>query len=170
MKVLFLCFRIGKHLVDHKWAMGVARLSNQSTVPPFLPQNAAQCNQPFCGASKQPDGSHEARVPTDYSEMPMIRELISGNKICMENGLFILIFGFTSIVLIVCCLTARRRRLSTLIIGSLLILTYFSIGFGFIDPHWIEGRPKTAILTTYCFFNKGSLVQVPISTTSAGLQ
>ena len=152
--------------------MGVTRLSNQSIVQPNLPPNSAQCLQPFCRAAKHPTvgqhSPHEVDDATDFSHMPEIRKLFSGNEICLENGLFILIFGFSAIVLLVCCLTARRRRLSTLTIGSVLILTYFSIGFGFVDPHWIEGRPNAAILTSYCFFSKGDLVQVSVQASLPG--
>jgi hypothetical protein len=49
---------------------------------------------------------------------------------------------------------------STFLIGSSLILTYFSIGFGFVDPHWSEGRSKDEVVTTYCLFHTDTFVQV----------
>jgi hypothetical protein len=50
------------------------------------------------------------------------------------------VFALASALLLAYCLTARRRRLSTLAIGSMMLATYFAIGFGFVDPHWVEAK------------------------------
>lgn len=93
------------------------------------------------------------------SYMPEIRQLFAANEICYHNALYIVIFGTIAIAMIVCTLTARRRRVSSLIIGLVLLLTYFAIGFGFFDPHWSDGGLSAPILTTYSFFNMDMFVR-----------
>ncbi len=158
-------------LDDDKWRMGVARPpTNQSAAT-----SVGSFNLSTSSGSDPPTSRHHFHLDPDPDDddddgyMPDIRKMISGNGISFDNGIFILVFGFAAIVLVVCCLTARRRRVSTLLVGTVLILNYFSIAFGFVDPHWSQGKPNGVIVTSYCFFHMDSFVQVSCKLTQPNL-
>ena len=104
-------------------------------------------------------------LETDHLVGNQVR--VDGRALCSRR-LEVLISSAVSVMRLRCpffkkglnCLCYRRRRLSTFTIGSVLVLTYFAIGFGFVDPHWSEGKPRSQIVSSYCFFHMDYFVQV----------